>query len=189
MTKYDKIQIIDTTEIKFPNEGKYLLQKWIIIYSDINGKGKLNIIIKSTRTSSPTSHSGASSLPPIGTSFMYIETSSRGHGNIVFVSWERTDIIQISNISFYYNGFSILTKKSLKSMGRFRIQVLLENNTWSTQYTISKNSQYSGTSNDWTLLNLDFTVNNYGIKLIYDQIDTPHADMSFSNNLIIHSVY
>ena len=74
-------------------------------------------------------------------------------------------------------------------MGRFRIELLLENNTWSTQYTIAKNSQYSDNSTDWKLLNLDFTIENYGIKLIYDQIDTPHADMCFSNITITHSVY
>ena len=51
-------------------------------------------------------------------------------------------------------------------MGRFRIQLLLEDNSWSTQYTIPKNSQYSNTSTGWTFLNLDFTVQNYGIKLI-----------------------
>ena len=66
-------------------------------------------------------------------------------------------------------------------MGRFRIQLLLEDNTWSTQYTIEKNTQLSATSTEWTLLNIDFTVEKYGIKLVYDQIDTPHADMCFSN--------
>ena len=142
-TKYDKIQIIDTTEIKFPNEGRYLLQKWNIIYYVINGNGKLSNIIKPTKTPSPTSQSGATSFPPVGKSFLYIETSSGGHGNDVFVSWERTDIIQITNITFYYNRFSNLTNNSLKAMGRFRIQLLLEDNTWSTQYTIAKNSQYS----------------------------------------------
>ena len=188
LTKYDKIQLVDTTEIRFPNEGKYLLQKWNIIFSDINGNGKLNNIIKSTKTSSPTGQSGATIKPPIGSSFRFIETSSGGHGNNVFVSFERTDIIKITNITFYYNRFSILTNDSLKSMGRFRIQLLLKDNTWSTQYTIAKNTQYSDNSTDWTLLNLDFTVENYGIKLIYDQIDTAHADMCFSNIMITHSV-
>ena len=74
-------------------------------------------------------------------------------------------------------------------MGRFRIQLLLEENTWSTQYTIDKNTQFSANSTEWTLLNLDFTVQTYGIKLIYDQIDTPHADMCFSNITITPSVY
>ena len=91
---------------------------------------------------------------------MYIETSSNNHGKKVFVSWERTDIIQITNITFYYNSISILTDDSLKSMGRFRIQLLLTNNTWSTQYTIAKNTQYSDNSTNWTLINLDFTVEN-----------------------------
>ena len=74
-------------------------------------------------------------------------------------------------------------------MGRFRIQLLLEDNSSSTQCTIAKNTQYSDTSIDWTLLKLLFTIENYGIKLIYDQIDEPHADMCFSNITITHSVY
>ena len=96
---------------------------------------------------------------------------------------------QISNITFYYNRLSILTNDALKSIGRFRIQLLLENNTWSTQYTTAEKTQYSNSSTDWTLLNLDFTVENYGIKLIYDQMDTPHADMCFSDISITYSVY
>ena len=73
-------------------------------------------------------------------------------------------------------------------MGRFRIQLLLEDNTWSTRYNIAKNDRYSDTSTDWTLPNLIFTVEKYGIRTIYDQIDTPHADMCFSNIAIPHSV-
>ena len=73
-------------------------------------------------------------------------------------------------------------------MGRFRIQLLLENNIWETQYTIDKNTNYTSET-EWKLLNLDFTVENYGFKLIYDQIDTAHADMCFSNIMITHSVY
>ena len=74
-------------------------------------------------------------------------------------------------------------------MGRFRIQIVLEDNTWSTQNTIAKNTQYSDNSTDWTLLNFNFTVEKYGIKLIYDQMDKPHADMCFSKITITHSVY
>ena len=33
-----------------------------------------------------------------------------------------------------------------------------------------------------------FNVENYGIKLIYDQKDTPHADMCFNIYTISHSV-
>ena len=71
---------------------------------------------------------------------MYIETSSNNHGNAkCFGSWERTDIIQITNIAFYHNRFSNLTIDLLKSMGRFRIQLILEDDSWGTQYTIAKN--------------------------------------------------
>ena len=120
---------------------------------------------------------------------MYIETSSNNHGDNVFVSWERTDIIEISNITFYYNRFSILTNDNLKNMGRFRFQLLLDDSAWTTQYTIDENTQYSDLESEWKLLNLGFTVENYGIKLILDQIDTAHSDMCFSNIIITHSVY
>ena len=73
--------------------------------------------------------------------------------------------------------------------GRFRIQLLLNDNTWNTQYAIAKTDRYSDSASEWTLLNLDSTVENYGIKIIYDQIDTVHADMCFSNITITHSVY
>ena len=190
LTKYDKIQLTDTTTIKYPNSGGYLLPGWRIFCNDINNNGKIQNFVKSTKTKSPTSESGATNSPPIGSAFMYIETSSNKHGDEkVFVSWERNDIIQITNITFYYNRFSIITNDSLKSMGRFRIQLLLEDNTWSTRYNIPRNDRYSDASTDWTLVSLNFTVEIYGIKILYDQIDTAHADMCFSNITITHSVY
>ena len=73
---------------------------------------------------------------------MYIETSSNNCGHErVFVSFERTDIIQFSNITFYYNRYSFLTIEAKKSMGRFGIQFLLEDNTWSAQYNLHKNDR------------------------------------------------
>ena len=148
---------------------------------------KIENFIKSTKTRSPTGDSGATGTPPVGKGFMYIETSSGTSGsNNIFVSWERTDIIQITNITFYYNKFSS-SNVNLRSMGRIRIQLLLDN-TWSTRYNIPKTDRYSNSSTDWTLVNLNFTVENYGIKIIYDQIDTAQADMFFSN-MIAHFVY
>ena len=41
--------------------------------------------MKSTKTNSPTGGLGATTPPPIGNSFMYIETSSGNHGNNVFL--------------------------------------------------------------------------------------------------------
>jgi len=173
----------------YPNQGANLLLKWNILSQTRNFNNNIYYFIRSTKTSSPTGNSGATSLPPIGKSFMFIETSSYNHGNNAFVSWERTDNIEIIDITFYYNRFSILNNNNLKSMGRFRIQLLLEDNTWSTRYNIPKDDRYSDNSTVWTLVNLIFTVENYGIKLIYDDIDTAHADMCFSNITITHSVY
>ena len=158
LTKHDKIQITDITEIRFPNIGSDLLQKWNIKCNNKINQSRITDFIKSTKTNSPTGHSGATSLPPTGNSFMYIETSSNNHGHErVFVSWERTDRIQISNITFYFNRLSILNNDSKKSMGRFRIQLLLEDSTWSTRYKIPKNDRYSETSTEWTLVSSNFT--------------------------------
>ena len=165
-----------------------LLPKWRIKNLNKLKGTRLGNFLKPTITSSPTNQSGATSLPPLGSAFMYVESSSNNHRNNIFVSWERTDIIQITKILFYYNRYSILTNDSLKGMGRFRIQLLLDN-SWSTRYNIAKNDRYSDSSTDWTLVSLNFTVQNYGIRLVYDQIDTPHADMCLSNITITHSVY
>ena len=145
--------------MKAGNTGGYLLPYWKIIGNDKNNNGKIQNFIKSTKTNSPTGNSGATSLPPIGNIFMYIETSSNNTGDNVFASFERTDIIQITNMTFYDNKFST-SDNNLRGMGRFRIQLLLEDNIWSNQHTIAKNTQYSENATEWTLLNLDITVEN-----------------------------
>ena len=76
LTKYNEISNTDITEIKFPNSGDVLLQKWKIYCNIKNDQSRISDFIKSTKTSSPTDFSGATILPPIGKSFMYIETSS-----------------------------------------------------------------------------------------------------------------
>ena len=85
LSKHNKIQMIDTTVIKSPSNGGYLLQIRDIECNDKNGNGKIQKSVKSTKTNSSSSHSGATSLPPIGNNFMYIETSSNKHGNGAYV--------------------------------------------------------------------------------------------------------
>ena len=41
LTKYDKIQTTDTTIIKNPNSGGYLLQNWVIKCNDKNSNGRI----------------------------------------------------------------------------------------------------------------------------------------------------
>ena len=186
--KYDKVNITDITEIRNPNTGQSLLQKRILKGLNISYNAKIITFLKSTTNTSPTAESGASSLAPIGWAFMYVESSGNNHGaNHVMVSWERTDNIHISNINFYYNRFST-SDQNLRGMGRFRIQILLEDDSWSTIYNINKNSQYSNGSTVWPLFDLDITQENYGVKYIYDQRPTAHSDMSFSNIILTPSV-
>ena len=108
---------------------------------------------------------------------MYIETSSNNNGDNVFCNFERTDTIQSSNKTFYYNRFSA---GGTKSMGRFRIQLLLDDNTWSTQHTICEMIVTMIHRLIGLYYILDFTIENYVIKLLYDEMDCPHADMCFS---------
>ena len=73
----------------------------IYIVMKKNNNGKIQNFVKSTNSptgnsGAPTGNSGAANLPPIRDSYMYIETSSNNYGQNVFVSFERTDIIQIS---------------------------------------------------------------------------------------------
>ena len=53
---------------------------------------------------------------------------------------------------------------------------------------LKKNTQFIDTSTESTILSLDFTQENYGIKLIYDGLGSAHSDMGFSNITITHSV-
>ena len=96
--------------------------------------------------------------------------------------------MQLTNLTFSNNRFSTLINDSLKSMGRFRTQLLLDN-TWSTIYNIPKNDRYSDTSTDRTIVSLNFPEENYGIQIIYDERDTPHADKCFSNFIITLSIF
>ena len=87
-----------------------LLQNWKIICNNRYGEGKPIDFIKSTKTKSPTGQSGATSLSPIETAFIYIETSGSNNyssNDNVFVSFERTDIINNSKITFYHKRYSI----------------------------------------------------------------------------------
>ena len=74
-------------------------------------------------------------------------------------------------------------------MGRFRIQLLLADSTCFTKYNIPKSDRYSDSSTQWTKLSLNFTVENYVFKLIYNELGSAHADMRFSNTTVTHSVY
>ena len=114
--------------MKHPNSGGYLLPYRKFVCNDMNNNGKITNFIKSTKSNSPTGVSGATSLPPIGSAFMYLKTSSSNHGDNVFCSFEQNDSIQITNITFYYNIFST-SDSNLRGMGRFRIQLLLGDNT------------------------------------------------------------
>ena len=83
---YNKILLTDITIIKYPNHGGYLLPGWRIFGNDRNNNGKIQNFIRSTRTNSPTANSGSTVIPPIGDSFMYIESSGNNFGESVFCS-------------------------------------------------------------------------------------------------------
>ena len=56
-------------------QSSYFTSKLEYKCNDKNGAGKIQTFIRSTKTNSPSSNIGAISLPPMGNSFMYIETT------------------------------------------------------------------------------------------------------------------
>ena len=98
--------------------------------------------INSRKSNNPTPNSGATSLPPIGKPFMYIETSqNKSDSEKIFVSFGRPDKNQSSIIRF-----SIFLEVSLKSIGRFSIQLLLIDDIWSTPYKTPEDDRYNDSS-------------------------------------------
>ena len=138
--------------------------------------------------SSPTNNSGATMILLIEDSFMYIETSGNKSGSDDVCRYQRADIFQPSNFSFYYIKFSILTNVCPNSKGRFRIQHLLADNTWSTRYNILKNDRYSNSSTHGTLVSFHLNIKNHGKKLNHNQLFTSHADIRFSNVSTKHAL-
>ena len=95
------MNITDITEIRNPNTGQMLLQKWMVKCLNKSYNAKIDTFLKSTTITSPTAKSGAISLPPIGWVFMYVESPGSIHGANMceyMVSWERSDNVHISNI-------------------------------------------------------------------------------------------
>ena len=56
---------------------------------------------------------------------------------------------------FYQNRFSV---GSSKSVGRFGIQLLLDDNTWSTGYNIPKSGRYFDSSTQRTIFSLKINI-------------------------------
>ena len=94
-----KKKITDIGIKKNPTNGGYLIQQWHIKCNDKNKKGKITIFVKSSKTNTPRGSAGAAQIPTIGYSNLYSETSGEKLGSNVFDSFERTDIMQISNIT------------------------------------------------------------------------------------------
>ena len=80
LTENDRINITVIIEMRNPNKGKSLLQNRTLKCINKNKNAKINTFLKSTTNTSPTAESRASSVPPIGWAFMYVESSSNNHG-------------------------------------------------------------------------------------------------------------
>ena len=125
LENHNKQYSLDTALFEIPNQGDYLLHQRSTECNDKNDNGKQLNFLKSTKTNSLTSNSGPTQLLPIRDLLMYTKTSKKSSGSgIVFVSFERTDLIPNISVSFYYHRRSILTKDNVESMGRFRPQLL-----------------------------------------------------------------
>ena len=77
---------------------------------------KYKFLVKSTKTNSPTGNFGPPNLHPIGDAIMYTETSGNNCGPNVFCSMERFDVLQKSNITFYWNCFSTGSSQTMADL-------------------------------------------------------------------------
>ena len=117
--------------------GRYFLQRWSIKSNDETKSGKVQNFRESVKTISPTGNQGATSLPPIGDSFLYFHTSQNVSGKeIGFLGFDKTDIIRIDNVSFSYKRCS--ADGIHKAVGRFRAQLLRGDKHWEKRYTFVK---------------------------------------------------
>ena len=119
LTRYDRKQILDTNIFGTGNAGSFFLHFWIIECNDRKIAGKKSSSLRPTKTNSPSGNTGATISPAIGDCSMYIEASNF-FGTNAFLSLERIDSIQISNITFYYNRYSKPTN-NLISKGQLQI--------------------------------------------------------------------
>ena len=113
----------------------YLPSLMKTVCSDKNIAGKTSTFVNATNSNSVTQFSYATEIPLIGDFLIYIEKSANNYVPDVYSSFERTDIIQTDNFTLSHNSFSAPNNKSMR---RFRIQPLLDNQTWSTRYNIPK---------------------------------------------------
>ena len=90
----------DETFIETGNAGPFLKPFSRKESIDKGNEGKK--LVRATKTISPTRNTGAMISPPIEDAVMYIETNDKPFGGNVFISHEKTDIIQFSNITFFY---------------------------------------------------------------------------------------
>ena len=97
--------------MRSPNSGQSLLQKWILKCVNKKYNAKIKTFLKSTTSTSPTAESGASSLPSIGWSFMYVESSGNKYGaNHISVSCEKLILYIFLTQNFIIIGFQQLIK-------------------------------------------------------------------------------
>ena len=64
-------------------------------------------------------------------------------------------------------------------MGRFRSQPLSSDNSWSFRYNIPENDRCSNSSGQRKQVSSYIKIENYGIKVVYDQIHKQHDHMYF----------
>ena len=99
-----------------------MLQQWITKYNDKNNSSNLQTIEESPKATTSTTNTGATSLPPIGDSFMFVEKSGTNIGQKFSGSFERTDFIQISNVCSFITAFQQEIPKRRVDIG---IQLLI----------------------------------------------------------------
>ena len=122
--------------------GGYLLQQWIIKCKDNCNSGKEQHLLEQQKQNRQIQIQDQRAYSPLGYGFKNIKTTCNNFGQKLLVNFEGTDIIQFSNITFYFNNFFAGCNKLMRF---FRVQIFSTNSQWLSIYINDENTNYTTT--------------------------------------------
>ena len=184
---YKEELLLDHTSYTHPNTGNDLLPRWTLNTLDINGVKNNSSFFKSTNLHTPSSKTGMYESLKIR---MFIESSSPNFSidNSTFCSMERNDLSNVKHIYFRYGRYSDSSDSHPKVMLRMDIDIINNDQTYTTITSIEENTTYSQTwhNQGWLTMNLPISDDNKGVRFNFTQISQANCDMDIQDNYIYY---
>lgn len=163
--------LYDTT-IFSNNTGTDLWNGWTLeVFGGINSVGGF---FRSSNSTTSSTGTGPSKLPPTGTHYAFIEASDPnfGTGKSGIATKE---IENLERVYFYYSRIGF-------HMCRFRLQYKAADDQWIDKLTFPQGEDLTTLTTEWVLLDIDFSTEYVkGIRFIFDEINNYESDMGISD--------